>query len=64
MAKSGYEMAALKRAGAYDNNGNTLWTTNGGSGTGPYYYDPENRMTNFNQRGSCGGSTALFRGSV
>jgi RHS repeat-associated protein len=33
---------------AYDNNGNTLWTTNGASATGPYYYDVENRLTNFN----------------
>ena len=32
---------------AYDNNGNTLWSTNG-SVAGPYYYDAENRLTNFN----------------
>jgi RHS repeat-associated protein len=32
---------------AYDNNGNTLWSTNG-TIQGPYYYDVENRLTNFN----------------
>lgn len=32
---------------AYDCNGNTLWTTNGGAATGPYYYDLENHLTNF-----------------
>ena len=30
---------------AYDNNGNTLWSTNG-TVQGPYYYDVENRLTN------------------
>jgi RHS repeat-associated protein len=33
---------------SYDSNGNTLWTTNGGTATGPYYYDVENRLTNCN----------------
>lgn len=33
---------------AYDSNGNTLWSTNGGTAAGPYYYDVENRLTNFN----------------
>jgi RHS repeat-associated protein len=33
---------------AYDSSGNTLWTTNGAIATGPYYYDVENRLTNFN----------------
>jgi RHS repeat-associated protein len=33
---------------AYDSNGNTLWSTNGATATGPYYYDIENRLTNFN----------------
>jgi RHS repeat-associated protein len=32
---------------AYDNNGNTLWSTNG-TVQGPYFYDVENRLTNFN----------------
>ena len=32
---------------AYDNNGNTLWSTNG-SVQGPYYYDYENRLINYN----------------
>jgi RHS repeat-associated protein len=32
----------------YDSSGNTLWSTNGGTATGPYYYDVENRLTNFN----------------
>ena len=32
---------------AYDNNGNTLWSTNG-STLGPYCYDAENRLTNYN----------------
>ncbi len=32
---------------AYDNNGNTLWTSNGVA-TGPYAYDFEDRLTNFN----------------
>ena len=31
---------------AYDNNGNTLWSTNG-TVQGPYYYDVENRLTNY-----------------
>ena len=31
---------------AYDNNGNTRWTTNG-TLQGPYNYDVENRLTNF-----------------
>ena len=30
----------------YDNNGNTLWTTNSGTGYGPYNYDVLNRLTN------------------
>jgi RHS repeat-associated protein len=33
---------------AYDSNGNTLWSTNGAIATGPYYYDVEDRLTNFN----------------
>ena len=33
---------------AYDSNGNTLWTTNGGMTMGPYQYDAENHVTNFN----------------
>jgi RHS repeat-associated protein len=33
---------------AYDSDGNTLWTTNGGAATGPYYYNVEDRLTNFN----------------
>jgi len=33
---------------AYDANGNTLWSTNGAAVTGPYCYDVENRLTNFN----------------
>jgi RHS repeat-associated protein len=31
----------------YDNNGNTLWSTNG-TAVGPYYYDVQNRLTNYN----------------
>jgi RHS repeat-associated protein len=33
---------------AYDSNGNTLWTTNSGIPTGPYYYNPLDWLTNFN----------------
>jgi RHS repeat-associated protein len=33
---------------AYDNDGNTLWTTNAATAIGPYYYDVENRLTNYN----------------
>jgi len=33
---------------AYDSDGNTLWSTNGVTLTGPYFYDAENRVTNFN----------------
>jgi RHS repeat-associated protein len=36
------------KTNAYDSNGNTLWATNGGVATGPYFYDVENRLTNFN----------------
>jgi len=32
---------------AYDSNGNTLWSTNG-SVLGPYGYDVQNRLTNYN----------------
>jgi RHS repeat-associated protein len=31
---------------AYDSNGNTTWSTNG-SLQGPFYYNPEDRLTNF-----------------
>ncbi len=34
------------KSDAYDNNGNTRWTTNG-TLQGPYNYDVENRLTNF-----------------
>jgi RHS repeat-associated protein len=33
---------------AYDLNGNTTYATNSGIATGPYRYDAENRLTNFN----------------
>jgi len=33
---------------AYDRNGNTLWSTNGTTVTGPYGYDVQNRLTNYN----------------
>src|SRR5207244_3493236 len=33
---------------SYDNDGNTIWSTNGGVATGPFYYEIEDRLTNFN----------------
>jgi len=37
------------RTDAYDNNGNTLWSTNAVGGTiGPYFYDVDNQLTNYN----------------
>ncbi|HLX69591.1 MAG TPA: LamG-like jellyroll fold domain-containing protein [Verrucomicrobiae bacterium] len=33
---------------AYDSNGNTLRSTNAGTASGPYYYDAQNHLTNYN----------------
>jgi len=44
---SNYNTNDWLQSDAYDSDGNTIWSTNG-SVKGPYYYDVENRLTNYN----------------